>query len=473
MDREGKYCIVLPIFPKENFDIFCDLNFSLYNSFLNKNEISKFILICKSDFVESVKEKTNKYDLNIEVLAEESFLPESVVNCRGWYKQQIIKLSAARFVDTEYYLVLDDDLFLIKPLLYKDFFNNDKVIYSSEGWPDNSSTYSTNTAWWESSCELLQYDLNNIKNSSCNMGVTPQLLKRDYVATLVKDIKKIHNTKEWELCFENFKATEFSSYWISLLKEGNQISYTTEGNKIWDPHKDVNILEPSLSRESFRNKIEMALSEKKNHFFVIQSYLNYPIDFYKDLIYNFIEKNHMNTQEKFDLLVSTPSDINEHLPILKRYAEECDTVVELGTGQTVSTWAFIAGKPKTFITVDILHPSERGIDFDKILKAAENDKVDFKFILEDSRKVELPECDLLFIDTLHNYDMLKEELNIQSSKAKKYIIFHDTISFGNKDEFGEGPGLCPAIAEFLKTHPEWKEKETYTNNNGLTVLHKI
>jgi len=64
-------------------------------------------------------------------------------------------------------------------------------------------------------------------------------------------------------------------------------------------------------------------------------------------------------------------------------------------------------------------------------------------------------------------------LNIQSSKAKKYIIFHDTISFGNKDEFGEGPGLCPAIAEFLKTHPEWKEKETYTNNNGLTVLHKI
>jgi hypothetical protein len=473
MTKEGKYCIVLPVFPKENFDIFCDLNFSLYNSFLNKEEISKFIIVCKSDYVESIKDKTSNYDLNIIVISEESFLPESVINCRGWYKQQIIKISAARFVDTEYYLVLDDDLFLIKPLSYKDFFNEGKVIYSYEGWPDNSSTFSTNTVWWERSCELLQYDLNDIKNSPHNMGVTPQLLKRDYVGDLVKTIKKIHNTKEWELCFENFNATEFCSYWISLLKSGNNKYYTTEGNKLWDPYKDINILEPSLNKDDFRNRIQKSLDEKRNHFFVIQSYLNYPIDFYKDLIYNFIEKKNMNTQEKFDQLTSNPSDINEHLPTLKRYAEECNTIVELGTGQTVSTWAFIAGKPKTFITVDILHPSERGIDFNVILKAAETDNIDFKFILGDSREVELPECDLLFIDTLHDYAMLKEELKIQSSKANKYIIFHDTISFGNRDEFGNGPGLCPAISEFLKDHPEWKEKETYTNNNGLTVLQRV
>lgn len=472
MKKGERYCIVLPIFPKENFDIFCELNLFLYNHFIKKEELSKFIIICKKEFTDNVKERTNKYDLNIEIIAEEDFLPSNVLNCRGWYKQQIIKLSAARYVDTDYYLVLDDDLFLVKPLSYKDFFENGKVIYSYEGWPDNSSAYSTNTLWWERSCELLQYDLSNIKESPYNMGVTPQLLKREYVANLVKSIKKIHNTKDWELCFENFNATEFCSYWISLLKNKDQDSYTIKGSKLWDPHKDINILVPSLTRDSFREIIQKALSEKRNHFFVIQSYLNYPIDFYQDLIYNFIEKN-MNTQEKFNLMASTTSDINEHLPTLKKYAEECDTVVELGTGQTVSTWAFLAAKPSTFITVDILHPSERGIDFNQILNAAETEGINFKFLLEDSRKAELPECDLLFIDTLHNYDTVKEELNAHHSKVKKYIIFHDTIAFGNRDEFGDGPGLCPAIAEFLKDHSDWKEKETYTNNNGLTILHRI
>jgi hypothetical protein len=34
-------------------------------------------------------------------------------------------------------------------------------------------------------------------------------------------------------------------------------------------------------------------------------------------------------------------------------------------------------------------------------------------------------------------------------------------------------GLWPAVEEFLALHPEWKLKERYTNNNGLTVLERI
>jgi len=177
--------------------------------------------------------------------------------------------------------------------------------------------------------------------------------------------------------------------------------------------------------------------------------------------------------KKYETLKQTPSDINEHLETLKKYSEECETVIELGTGQTVSTWAFLAAKPKKFITVDIMHPSERGIDFDQIINEANNLNIDFEFILSDSRTIDLPEHDLLFIDTMHNYDVLKEELSKHHNKVKKYIIFHDTISFGNKDEFGNGIGIVPAIKDFLKNNPEWKEKETYTNNNGLSILMRI
>jgi hypothetical protein len=176
--------------------------------------------------------------------------------------------------------------------------------------------------------------------------------------------------------------------------------------------------------------------------------------------------------KKYETIKQTPSDINEHLDTLRRYAEECETIIELGTGQTISTWAFLISKPKKFITVDIVHPSTRGIDFQEIENEAKNLNINFEFILSDSRKVDLPEHDLLFIDTLHNYSVLKEELLTHHNKTKKYIIFHDTISFGNKDEMGNGIGLVPAIKEFLKNNPDWQEKETYTNNNGLTVLIK-
>ena len=34
-------------------------------------------------------------------------------------------------------------------------------------------------------------------------------------------------------------------------------------------------------------------------------------------------------------------------------------------------------------------------------------------------------------------------------------------------------GLWPAITEYLEENPDWKLKERYTNNNGLTILQKI
>ena len=34
-------------------------------------------------------------------------------------------------------------------------------------------------------------------------------------------------------------------------------------------------------------------------------------------------------------------------------------------------------------------------------------------------------------------------------------------------------GLWPAVEEFLENNTNWKIKERYTNNNGLTILEKI
>jgi hypothetical protein len=42
------------------------------------------------------------------------------------------------------------------------------------------------------------------------------------------------------------------------------------------------------------------------------------------------------------------SDINEHIPVLKRYADMCEHVTEFGVRSGVSTWAWIMSNSKLF-----------------------------------------------------------------------------------------------------------------------------
>jgi pyoverdine/dityrosine biosynthesis protein Dit1 len=179
----------------------------------------------------------------------------------------------------------------------------------------------------------------------------------------------------------------------------------------------------------------------------------------------------MNKLEKKYLeLCSIPSDINEHLPTLKRYTQQCETVTEMGVRYIVSTYAFLMGDPKKLISIDIKHPSEYKGDLTEVVNIAKENNIDFQFVLGDTREIEIEETDLLFIDTWHIYEQLKIELEKHASKAKKYIIMHDTTLFEHK---GEGPGyvgLWPAVEEFLADNKQWAIHERYTNNNGLTIL---
>jgi predicted O-methyltransferase YrrM len=104
--------------------------------------------------------------------------------------------------------------------------------------------------------------------------------------------------------------------------------------------------------------------------------------------------------------------------------------------------------------------------------------------------------DMLFIDSAHNYPHCYEELCKFGKNTEKYIILHDTQvdgdtseyvrlgyesqhyamlveKYNNKytaDEFKFG--LNKAIYRWIEENPEWKVRRVYTNNNGLTILHK-
>jgi hypothetical protein len=175
----------------------------------------------------------------------------------------------------------------------------------------------------------------------------------------------------------------------------------------------------------------------------------------------------MNYEQEFIDACNKSTDINEHLPRLAELASECNHITELGVGWAQSTRAFLR------------HGAElHSYEFDPLpgvmefFVNARKGGRDVKFHVADTRKVVIQETDFLFVDSLHVYEQVKEELRIHADKAKKYIGFHDTTSFEFNGEFG-GKGIWPAIQEFIDSHPEWKMIERRYNNNGLTILQRV
>jgi hypothetical protein len=195
---------------------------------------------------------------------------------------------------------------------------------------------------------------------------------------------------------------------------------------------------------------------------------------------------------QYEINCNTPSDINEHIPLLKKLSSECSTVVEIGLRSVVSTWGLLEGlaesssKKKTYVGIDLCAPIQAKLDMAKCL--AENNKIEFNFIEENSMYAEIDQTDLLFIDSLHTYAHLTYELERYSGRVTKYIAMHDTsapwgdmddsLYYGNYSEYPKyidktKRGLWPAVVDFLARHPEWKLEARHENCHGFTILKRV
>ena len=199
-------------------------------------------------------------------------------------------------------------------------------------------------------------------------------------------------------------------------------------------------------------------------------------------------KNTYNNLSRF------PSDINEHLPTLYKYATECETILETGVRGCISSWVLVYGllnnnsDNKAIILNDIFP-----CNIDELLDGTKDLPIIVQYKWINNLQLEIPyNVDLTFIDTWHVYGQLKRELDKFSKITDKYIIMHDTtvdewegesirmrcdidaqVKFSGfpRDEITRG--LWPAISEFLSVHPEWVLHERFTNNNGLTILKRV
>jgi hypothetical protein len=176
----------------------------------------------------------------------------------------------------------------------------------------------------------------------------------------------------------------------------------------------------------------------------------------------------MNTQAEYDSAVAHQrphsQDIAAHMPTLLRLAKECETVVEFGNRTGNSTLAFLLAGCRTY-SFDLA-----GQQF---TPPADSAHLWSFHQANTTTLLDIPECDMLFIDTLHNYDVVVAEL-LHAPKVRRYIAFHDTVLFAYADESGPGPGIWKAVEEFIAANKGvWELRLQHDYCNGLTVLERV
>lgn len=163
-------------------------------------------------------------------------------------------------------------------------------------------------------------------------------------------------------------------------------------------------------------------------------------------------------EEKYQELLEIPSDVNKHMETIRKYVTKGDAVMELGVRYCVSTWALLANKPRSLLSIDIITPPAKNLA--EVEKAAKEAGIQFDFVQADSTVVEIePAIDVLFIDTLHLYSHIVKELWRHSGRTRKYIIFHDYSI----------PEVASCIQDFLY-NTDWQWAEINKEGTGLAVL---
>lgn len=170
-----------------------------------------------------------------------------------------------------------------------------------------------------------------------------------------------------------------------------------------------------------------------------------------------------------------------HLPRLRALAEGLDFAVEFGVKRGASSSALLLGA-RYVRSYDIIETPDA-----RLLQQLAGAK--WAYCLADSRTAEVPASDLLFVDSLHTYDQAAAELAAHADQVRRFLIFHDTITFGSIGADGESGrqrwtytpghsvprpalGIRPAIDELMIRDPSWRIRAHYTDSHGLLVLER-
>ncbi len=197
--------------------------------FASPGLFERILIVTPADEVESARRHFRAWShLGAEVV-DENVLESGLLrhkSARGWRKQQIIKLAAARAAGTPFTLTFDPDVICTKPIDYSRLVLGSKALLQP-------LAKSSREHWWQASAALLGVDP---RLDSPGMHVTPALLSRRLCRNLIEKLSGFsrHSWVDYLLRLQNRwrlwnllppekrkrKWTEYSLYYLSSLEDG-------------------------------------------------------------------------------------------------------------------------------------------------------------------------------------------------------------------------------------------------------------
>jgi len=222
-----------------------------------RHPLSTILLLCPESQVDWFREQIEEFEgrLDIRVVSELEIVPElnEYTWVRGWVKQQLLKLAAAPYVQSDFYVTLDADVILRRDATVADFVTEGRAKYALLD-PTPHMT------WYRGSWRVLGVPF---RSEQREHNVTPAILSRHAVLELIAFLEKRgagiqsswdprtliqrailsrrsrypEGTRLWTLLLASFAIrrinewTEYSMYYSFLEATGTLDRYHVEAEK--------------------------------------------------------------------------------------------------------------------------------------------------------------------------------------------------------------------------------------------------
>lgn len=240
-----------------NLERFMKIGMKSYKKFMKIDDIQTFFVIVPSSDVATIsKELHEKFpEFPWKIIDEEILVSSKIPS--GWARQQTAKLAISMLINTDTYLIVDDDTYLTKPFSAKDMYDpvSNKLIFNR-----TNIDFPFFFLW---SAQVLHMDFDKVQDAECHMAITPEI----FVTSVVKDIVKwlvnqYGSNKEWQLYIANHKFTEYCIYWNWLIENNLTNTYYDLNSS-----KQLYAYATTNSEQDMPKQVNQSFTDNANHWF--------------------------------------------------------------------------------------------------------------------------------------------------------------------------------------------------------------
>jgi len=195
-----------------------DILFSSLRAFTTPDIFDRIVIVVPHHELEAAERYAQAWeDFPIEVVDEalhfkafDNFGARHQI--RPWHRQQIIKLAAPQMIATEYFLVLDPDIFATRRFDLEMLLPNGRAL-----------TYfqprMREPRFWRASAGVLKQQPHLERDG---MWWTPALLSRTLCSSLHKRLQELYNDDWMNVLLSRYTIdwTEYTLYWLNAEREG-------------------------------------------------------------------------------------------------------------------------------------------------------------------------------------------------------------------------------------------------------------